>query len=38
MPDILTACMALHFQVMHSFNKEDVNVPGLGVRQCGDLS
>ena len=33
MPFILTAYAALH-----CFNKEEVFIPRLGVRQCGDLS
>ena len=33
----LTACPALHNNAAHSLYKEEMFIPGLGVRQRGDL-
>ena len=39
MPNNLTACPALHYQVGYSINKEEQQISlRLRVRQCGDLS
>ena len=38
MTHYLTACPALHNNAAHSLYKEEMFIPRLGVRQCGDLS